>query len=188
MSTKIIRGVKQKPQPTNSERLQQHDVELKNLQVSVRMSQMMVKQMVQSFQELSQDLGKAFGLVNELQYKVLAMQSLGNFDPATLGKHVDELRLKDWTEASDAEDKAGNFAAATTVQEDSTVHITSTTAGGEVGIFRSRIKLSECGVPALIEGFMGKQVGTKVTCQLNGVEHTVELLAVRNPPAASEVK
>jgi hypothetical protein len=73
------------------------------------------------------------------------------------------------------------------VEKTSTVILTSTTAGEDAGIFRSRIELASCGVPALIEGLEGKSVGTKVKCKLNDVEHTVELLGVRNPPPPAPV-
>ncbi len=44
--------------------------------------------------------------------------------------------------------------------------------------------MAECGVPALIKGLTGQVAGTKVPCTLNGVDHQVELLAIRNPPPA----
>jgi hypothetical protein len=138
---------------------------------------------MQNLQNMGQDLGKAFKIINELQYKVLAMQSVGNFDAAAMAAKADELRLNDFIEASDAEDKTGNFTVGDVVQDDSTVIITST-AGANEGI---RVKLAECGVPALIRDLAGKPIGTKVTCQLNGEEHVVELLGIRNPPPAVEV-
>jgi len=179
------RGVKQEPKLSKTEMLISLDKELKNLQMAGRVSQMMVQQLMQNLQNLSKDMGKAFGIINELQYKILAMQSVGNFDAAAMSAKAEELRLNDFTEASDAEDKAGNFTVGDVVKEDSTVIITSTTANdGGAGIFRSRIRLADCGVPALIRDLAGKSVGTKVSCQLNGEDHVVELLAIRNPVPA----
>lgn len=182
----VLRGVKQEPKLNKTEMIQSMDKELKNLQMAGRVSQMMVQQLMQSVQNLSKDMGQALGLINELQYKILAMQHAGNFDTAVMAAKADELRLKDFVEASDAEDKAGGFTVGDVVRDDSTVIVTSTTAAG-AGIFRSRIKLAECGVPVLIRDLAGKTVGTKVVCQLNGEEHTVELLGIRNPPVACEV-
>lgn len=181
------RGVKLEPKPNKAEQLASLDKELKNMQMAGRVTQMMVQQMMQNMQNMSQDLAKAFATVNELQYKILAMQSVGNFDMVAMQTKAEELRLNDFIEASDAEDKAGNFTIGDKVQEDSTVIITSTTTDG-AGIFRSRLKLSECGVPALIKGLAGQGVGTKVECKLNGVDHVVELLAIRNPPPAAPVE
>jgi hypothetical protein len=105
----------------------------------------------------------------------------GKFDLDRLTVVANELRLKDFTEASDAVDARDHFTVGDTVKNDSTIIITTTAAGEDVGIFRSRLELASCGVPALIEGMAGKPVGTKVTCQLNGQEHVVELLGIRNP-------
>jgi len=182
----IQRGVKQEPKLNKTEMIVSMDKELKNMQMAGRVSQMMTQQLMQNLQNMGQDLGKAFKIINELQYKILAMQSIGSFDAAALVVKADELRLNDFIEASDTEDKTGNFTIGDVVQDDSTVIITSV-AGTNEGIFRSRIKLAECGVPALIRDLAGKPLGTKVTCQLNGAEHEVELLGVRNPPPAVEV-
>lgn len=182
----VLRGVKQEPKLNKTEMIQSMDKELKNLQMAGRVSQMMVQQLLQNVQNMSKDLGNALGMINDLQYKILAMQHAGNFDMAVMTAKADELRLKDFVEASDAEDAAGNFTVGDVVRDDSTVIVTSTTAAG-AGIFRSRIKLAECGVPVLIRDLAGKTVGTKVVCQLNGEEHTVELLGIRNPPVAVEV-
>lgn len=182
----VLRGVKQDPKPSKAEQLESLDKELKNLQMAGRVTQMMVQKMMQNMQTLGQDLGKAFATINELQYKLLAMQSVGNFDMKAMQVKAEELRLNDFIEASDAEDKQGNFTIGDKVQENSTVIITSTTSD-DTGIFRSRIKLSECGVPALIQGLMDQSIGTKVTCKLNDIDHVVELLGIRNPPAATQV-
>jgi len=182
----LQRGVKQEPKLNKTETVLSMDKELKNLQMAGRVSQMMTQRLMQNMQNLGQDLGKAFKVITELQYKILAMQSVGGFDAAAMTAKADELRLNDFMEAAAAEDKAGNFTVGDVVQEDSTVIITSTTAAGE-GIFRSRIKLADCGVPALIRDLAGQAIGTKVTCQLNGEDHVVELLGIRNPPPAVEV-
>jgi hypothetical protein len=179
----LQRGVKQEPKLNKTEMIISMDKELKNLQMAGRVSQMMVQQLLQQFQNITQDLGKAFGTINEMQYKILAMQSIGNFDMDAMAKKADELRLNDFIEASDAEDAAGSFTVGDIVQDDSTVIITSTTPDG-AGIFRSRIKLAECGSVPLIKGLTGQAVGAKVSCTLNGTEHAVELLAIRNPPPA----
>lgn len=183
----LQRGVKQEPKLNKTEMLVSMDKELKNSQMAGRVTQMLVQQLMQNVQNMSKDLGKAFGTISEMQYKVLAMQSVGNFDMKAMAAKADELRLNDFIEASDAEDKAGNFTIGETVQDDSTVIITSTAAGDDAGIFRSRIKLAECGVPMLIKGLSGQTVGAKVECKLNDVQHLIELLGVRNPPPAEVV-
>lgn len=183
----MLRGVKQEPKLNKTEVILSMDKKLNNVEMAGRVTQMMVQQVVQNVQNMSQDLGKAFATINELQYKILAMQSVGNFDMKAMQVKAEELRLNDFIEASDAEDKQGNFTIGDKVEEDSTIIITSTTPD-DTGIFRSRIKLAECGVPALIQGLTGQTIGSKVTCKLNGADHTVELLGIRNPPRAVKVE
>lgn len=62
--------------------------------------------------------------------------------------------------------------------------MTSKTEDPDKGIFRSRIKLADCGVPDLIKAFEGREVGARAIVQLNGVDHEVELLAIKQPPKA----
>jgi hypothetical protein len=180
---KATRGIKLQPKPTKAQTVESLAKEISNVQMAGRVTQMMVQQLMQNLQDMSKDLGKAFGTVNELQYKLLAMQSVGDFDVKAMETKANELRLNDFIEASDAEDKAGNFTLADTVQDDSTIIITSTTEDG-AGIFRSRIKLADCGNPTLIKEFAGAKLGKKVKCKLNDTEHEVELLGIRNPPPA----
>jgi hypothetical protein len=177
-------GFRQQPQDSRKERLRNIEAELKNMAMAARVSQMMTQQMMQNMQNMSQDLGRALGLINELQYKLLAIQKVSGLDVSALGAVSDELRLKDFQEASDKEDAEQNFTVGTAVNQDSTVILTSTTENLDKGIFRSKIKLAECGVPDLIKGLMDREVGAKVIVQLNGAEHTVELLGIRQPPIA----
>lgn len=182
-----MKGFRQQPQSSRKERLRATETEMKNLQMAGRISQMMLQQLMQNMQNMSQDLGKALGLVNELQYKILAVQKVANLDVAQLNGIANEMRLKDFNEASDKEDQTGNFTIGDTVDENSTVILTSKTEDPDRGIFRSRIHLSQCGVPDLIKAFMGRPAGAKALVNLNGVEHEIELLGIRQPPAAQPV-
>ena len=180
-------GFRTPAQAGRKEKLREIEAELKNSQMAGRISQMMLKQVMENMQNMSQDLGRALGLIAELQYKVLAVQRVSGLDVAQLTAVANELRLKDFNETSDKEDAEQNFTVGTTINEDSTVILTSTTDAPDAGIFRSKIKLSECGVPALISELMGREVGARALVMLNGVEHAVEVLGIRQPPAAVEV-
>lgn len=180
-----MKGFRQQPQGSRKERLRELETSIQNSQMALRIQQMMVQQLMQSNKNMADDLGRALGLINELQYKLLAVQSVANLDLIALNSVANELRLKDFNEASDKEDAEGGFTVGDVVNEDSTVILTSTTdEGADKGIFRSRIKLADCGVPDLVTAFTGREVGAKAIVQLNGVEHTVELLGIRQPPKA----
>ncbi len=175
-----MKGFRQPAETSKKEQLRSLKTELANLQMAGRISQMMTQQIMNNNKSMSEDLGRALGLINELQYKLLAVQKVSNLNIDDLSKVADELRVKDFNEASDNEDTKEGFTVAETVSPDSTVILSSEAPDGK-GIFRSRIELSSCGVPALITELAGKTVGDKVTVALNGVDHTVQLLGVRNP-------
>jgi hypothetical protein len=180
------RGFRVPPAPTKNEKMRNLETELQNLQMASRVSQMMIQQMLQTMQGMKDDLGMALNQLFELQYKYTALQKHFNVDTATLDKLANEQRLKDFETGSAKEDQKENLTEASEVGTDSTVTITSTAkdeTGSDKGIFRSRLKLSECGVPDLITALTGKKVGDKVTVKLNNLDHEVELLAIRNPNA-----
>ena len=177
-----------KPQPALSAKDKFRDVyaKLENVEMAGRISQMMSQRLLENGQKMDQDIGRLFQLITELQYKVLAFQQIANIDTSTVSDKMMELRLKDFNEAADLEDQKENLIVDDLVREESTVIITSTVEGVENdGIFRSRIKLSEAGVPALIEGLLSQPVGTKVKVTLNNQLHEIELLGIRSPSASS---
>lgn len=174
-------GFRAQPQLSTKDKFKHFETELKNSQMAARITQMMVQQLVQNNKGLGQDVSKLFQLFSELQYKFLALQEVLGADKAKLAEVGTRLRLADFQEASDKEDLKEGFTVIDTVEEDSTVILTSTTADNDAGIFRSRVKLSDTGSPELIQGLMGKTVGTKCSVKLNDVQHEVELLGVRRP-------
>lgn len=180
-----MKGFRQQPQGSRKEKLHEFDVRLKNLEMSSRINQMMTQQLMQNLKPMHEDLTRVTGLIQELQYKVLAAQKVSGLDLDKMNVVANEMRLADFNEASDREDQDQRFTVGDVVTEQSTVVLTSTTEEKDRGIFRSRLKLSECGVPDLINGFMGREVGAKAILTLNGLEHTVELLAIRQPPAVA---
>lgn len=182
------KGFRQAPQLSAKDKFREVNAQLTNVQMASRIQQMMTQKLLENGKAMGEDIGRLFQLVNETQYKVLALQELLNVDSDALTKLVEAKRLKDFDEASAKEDEKEGLLAADVVEEDSTVYLTSTTANPDAGIFRSRLKLAESGVPDLIKGLMGKGVGEKVKVQLNGAEHEVELLAIRKPKPAPELK
>lgn len=182
-------GFRSQPQASKKEAQRQIEVELQNLQMASRVGQMMTQQLLQNVKNMSQDLSSSLNQLFELQYKVLAIQKHLNLDATELNNIANQQRLTDFDEASSKADKEENLIISDVATNDSTIVITSTATdekGNDSGIFRSRIKLSESGVPDLISALTGKTVGQKVDVTLNGVKHQVELLSVRNPPNIPE--
>lgn len=179
-----MKGFRVPPQASKKDQLSELKTELANLQMAGRISQMMTQQLLQNVKTMSNDLGSALNQVYELQYKLDAITKNLNLDPKLLNDIANEQRLVDFNNASVKEDAKENLVNAAVVGEDSTIVISSIAQdehGNDRGIFRSRLKLSESGVPDLIKALQGKVVGDKVQAKLNGFDHTVELLAIRNP-------
>jgi hypothetical protein len=178
-------GFRQQPQSNRKEKLAQFDTKLANLEMSSRISQMMTQQLMQNMKNMQEDLGRSLGILNEMQYKILAIQEASGFDLEQLNEIANVKRLKDFSEASDREDAEKGFTVGTVVEGNSTVILTSKTEDVDKGIFRSRIELARCGVPDLIAAFAGREVGAKAIVMLNGVEHEIELLGIRTPPCTA---
>jgi hypothetical protein len=176
--------------PPKADRIAQLETEMQNLQMAGRISQMMVQQLLQNNKAIGEDLGSALNQLYELQYKYSALQKHLNLDVNALNKIANEQRLKDFEEASVKADERDGLVTAELASNDSVVTITSTAqdaSGVDAGIFRSRLKLSESGSPGLISALTGKKVGDKVTVELNGLQHEVELLAIKDPKQVEEV-
>ena len=184
-----MKGFRQQAQTSRKDKLRELEAEVKNLAMASRISQMMTQQIMQNMKALHEDVGRASGIINELQYKILAIQKVSGLDIEQMNAVANEQRLIDFNEASDKEDADNGFTVGDLVNEASTVILTSKTEEKDRGIFRSRLKLSTCGVPDLIKAFMGREVGARAIVELNGLQHEVELLAIRQPaptPAAAD--
>jgi len=184
-------GFRVPPQPSKKEQQRKTDTELQNLQMSIRISQMMIQQLMQNIKSIGEDLGNAINQLYDLQYKYAALQKYLNLDVEALDKIVNEQRLKDFEEAAAKADVRENLETADIVTEDSTIIITSVAkddVGQDKGIFRSRIKLSESGVPDLIKQLIDKKVGEKITVTLNGLQHEVELLSIKKPKVVDQTQ
>lgn len=179
------KGFRVAPQPSKHEAMNELKAEFANLQMAGRVSQMMVQQLMQSLKNVSEDLSASINQLYELQYKYNALSKHLNVDEKAVASIANAQRLLDFNEAAAKQDIQDNLGAADTVSAESTIVITST-AADEKGIFRSRLKLSESGVPDLIKGLEGKRVGDKITVTLNNVLHEVELLDIKNPQYVAE--
>jgi hypothetical protein len=169
--------------PAKKEQLRIMETEVKNVQTSVQISQMMTQQLMQNMQNMSNDLGNALNQLYEMQYKFTAIKEALNLDSATLDIIANKHRLVDFEASAAKANIKDNLVEGTAVESDSWVIVTSTAAdatGKDRGIFRSRFKLSECGAPALITGLAGKCVGDKVIVKLNELDHEVTLLSILN--------
>lgn len=177
-------GFRQQKQKSAKHQIRDLATTVQNLQMAVRVLQMGLQQIGQSFQKMDADISNSIGVINDLQYRTLAMMDVGDFDKDKLEKVAAEFKLDDYNKASDKEDKARGYTTADVIKEDSIVILTSTCKEDKSrSIFRTKFKLSESGNPEAQEKLKGLKVGEKAELKLAGLTHEVTVLGVRTAPA-----
>lgn len=180
-----LNGKRQPKQSGTKQKLKELETQLANSEMATRISQMMIKQLLDQFQTLRRDLDNSMGILNDFQYRTQAMLKLGNFNIEELNSLAEEFKLKDYMSASDAEDKAKNYTLDNdgTIDENSVVIITSrTNEDDDRGIFRSKFTMEECQTESLREKLLGKKVGDVITEEINGDTHEITVLELRQRP------
>ena len=177
-----INGQRQAKAASSKDKIRELDVSVKNVEMASRISQMLLKQILEQFQGLRRDVDNSMGILNDFQYRTQAMLELGGFDKNELNAIADRLKLADYTSSSDQEDviKGYSLDNENTINEKSIVIITSSTDGNEdKGIFRSKFNMSECQTETLREKLLGSKVGDVITEEMNGQVHTITILGLR---------
>lgn len=164
------------------DRFKELDVAIKNCEMATRLTQMMVKQLLEQMQNSRLDIDNTMGMLNDFQYRTLAMLELSGIDKKLIDQRADALKLADYNKASDAEDLAKGYVddAAGLVGEDSVVTITSSTNGDEDrGIFRSKFPMSECLTPSIKEKIMGLKLGESFDETIKGDVHKITVVGLK---------
>lgn len=183
----MTNGFRQQRVKSKKDQMRELATMVQNLQMAVRVMQMGMQQMGQSFQRMDADIGNSMGVLNDIQYRTLAMVESGKFDKSELDKAAETLKLEDYTKASDKEDKDKKYTVADVVAEDSVVILTSKCKEDETkSVFRTKFKLDESGNPEAQEKLKGLKAGEKVELKIGGLTHIVEVLGIRTVPAPVE--
>lgn len=178
----MIKGQRLAKGKSSKDRMRELEVSISNTEMGTRVSQMMLKQMLEQFQNLRRDMDNTMGIINDIQYRTIAMLDVGGIDKAALEERAEELKLVDYNRASDQEDLTKGYLLDNDgiIDEKSVVIITSTTNGNEdKGIFRSKFNMSECETESLRAKFLGAKVGDVFSEELNGDLHTITILGLR---------
>ena len=178
----MSKGFRQKPVASKGEAIQELQTKVANMEMAMRINQMMVQQLLTQIQRLDRDMGNSMSITNDLEYRTRAMLEVAAMNKDEISSKADEMKLADYNAASDKEDAEKGYTVAETVGPESIVILSSDTPSGEGAIFRSKFKLADSGVPALVEQLQGKKVGDKVEVSMNGQVHTVTLHGVRTAP------
>jgi hypothetical protein len=174
-----------KQKPSKKETVKHLIKHVENLSMAVRVLQMTVRQAVQNFEKMDQDIGNTMGLLSDIQYRTRAMLEVGGFDKAAVDKAADKMKIEEFDKASikDDEEKGYKVADDKQVAETDVVIMTSTTkTEDDKGIFRSKISMAQLQDPVIKEKLLGTKVGDKVLAKINGIEHEIEILGIREVP------
>ena len=177
-----INGQKQSKGKSSKDEIRELKVALSNAEMGTRVSQMLLKQVLEQFQGLRRDMDNTMGMINDIQYRTIAMLDVGNIDKIALEKKAEELKLVDYNKASDQEDLNRGYLLDNegVIDEKSVVIITSVTNGNDdKGIFRSKFNMNECATETLRSKFLGAKVGDVFTEEINGDLHTITILGIR---------
>jgi len=169
----------------NKEGIEALKRQVENLNMAIKINQMLMKQVMENLVPMQGDLKSMTGMFNDFQYRFLATQKLLSVKPEEMAKIADALKLEDWERASLKDDQDQGFVAADTVESATDVVIITSKTPAETedkGIFRSKTVLAETVNQTLIDGFLNKRVGEVAEVELNGVKHVVTLLGVRRKP------
>jgi hypothetical protein len=180
-------GFRQNKQPSAKDQLASLTKMVENLSQAVRVQQLIFQQFANNFGKLDKDMHNAMGVINDLQYRTLALIETSTVSKDELDSVAERLKLKDYNEASDKEDQEKGYTVSDTVKEDSIVIITTECEDDPMSsLFRSKFKLSESGNDDLKQKALGLKVGDKVDIVINGRQHKLELLGVREEPPKEE--
>lgn len=170
---------------TKGQRALETEKSVQQLQMSARVSQMLIQQIGNSVQSMSKDLGELSGRQRDTQYQLLAIRKLLNLDADQVNAVAEELQVKDFEEASAKEDVAEGCTDTDAVSDDSVVVLTSK-VGASGGILRTRLKVAELAFPQLKQDLLGKKVGDSVEADINGTHHTITVLGIKKMPEKVE--
>jgi hypothetical protein len=185
-----MKGVKLNKQDSVKTKIKELEVALQNTQMALQVSQTMIKHILDQFKVTQGDLSSTMGMLNDFQYRTLAMLEVGNFDRNAIDKKAEQLKLVDFDNASAKEDTIKGYVIDNEglVTENSVITITSHTPelAEDQGIFRSKFPMSECLNPVLRQKLLGLRINDTVEADFNGAKHNITVLSIKKQLVTEE--
>lgn len=185
-----MKGMKLNKQASSKDRIKELEVALQNTQMALQVSQMMIKHITDQFKAVQNDVTNTMGMLNDFQYRTLAMLEVGNFNREDIEQKAEALKLVDFDNASAKEDTQKGYVQdeAGVVGENSVITITSHTPdlAEDQGIFRSKFPMSECLSPSLREKILGLRLNDTVEVDIGGIKHNITILSIKKTQIAEE--
>lgn len=185
-----MKGMKLNKQTPAKDRIKELEVALQNTQMALQVSQMMIKHITDQFKAVQNDVTNTMGMLNDFQYRTLAMLEVGNFDREDIERKAETLKLIDFDNASAKEDAQRGYVLEDSgiVAENSVITITSHTPdlAEDQGIFRSKFPMSECLTPSLREKLLGLKLNDTVEVEIGSVKHSLTILSIKKTQLVEE--
>ena len=183
-----MKGAKLNKQTSSKDKVKELEVALQNTQMALQVSQMMIKHITDQFKAVQNDVTNTMGMLNDFQYRTLAMLEVGKFDREEVEQKAEALKLVDFEKASSKEDNQKGYVNDDegVVNENSVITVTSHTPdlAEDQGIFRSKFPMSECLTPSLREKLLGLKLNETVEVEIGGVKHTLTVLSIKKTQVA----
>lgn len=177
-----IPGARQRKQSSTKTKLAQLETMVANIQQALSIQKIVFEQFSKNLGNLDKDVHNSMGIINDLQYRTLALVELAN-DKDTIDKIAEGLKLKDFSDASDRDDARNGYEVDDKIKEDSVVILTSEClSDADKAIFRTKFKLDEeVVVDDTKNALLGLKVGDKTgKVKLpDGTEHILEVVGIR---------
>jgi len=184
-------GFRQPKQKTVKQQVAELHAAVANIQQALSIQKIVFEQFASGFGKLDKDMHNAMGVLNDLQYRTLALVEASS-NTAAIDKIAEDFKLKDYNDASDKEDLSKGYVLDDIVKEDSIVTLSSKCEKNpEYAIFRTKFKLNdEVVLPELKGKILGLKAGDTVETKLpDGMTHLLEVICVKKLiPSLSPVK
>lgn len=185
------KGFRQEKEKGSKQQLKELSTAVNNLQMGLKIAQMVSQQQMQNVGRLDADMQRVYGVTQNLDYRTRAVLELLDVDSEKLNEVADRLRLEDFNKQSAEEDEKLGFISDDegVVTENSIVILTSTTnEENDAGIFRTKFHINDSPLPTIKEKLLGLKVNETFEDKVNGVDHTFTLLGIRLAPAKEETE
>lgn len=187
-------GFRQKKQQSSKDKLRELQVAVANMQQMSNIQKIVAQQMSQNLAKQDRDINNAMSVLNDLQYRTLAtLEVLTEVFPTIttdqINDKAEEMKLKDYNEASDKEDLEKGYVEDDVIGEESIVILTSECLDDEnKSIFRTKFKMDEeVLVGELKDKLLGLKTGETVEAKLpDGNTHKLEIVGIRKATAKPE--
>jgi hypothetical protein len=183
------KGFRESKMPSKKQQIEESQNIINDIQKGLQLMRMMMVSMNKSIQGFNADLNNTMTMMNDLQYRTLAMVKAKTFDEETLNRVAMELKIEDYERISSKDDADRGLIDAAVVSENSIVVFTSATPGQteDKGILRTKIPVNQSPSQQFKEAIIGKEVGGFFQTTIDGINHDVTILKIKELPPKAEV-